>query len=694
MKLLLSLFFAVFVSTCFSQQTEIVDFKNINATIKMDTVQQKVSGSFEVEFEMLQSADSVFLDGKAMNIKEVLSENIEIQSKDDKIWLTKSFEKDETYKVEFKYECEPQQALYFVGFNSDVSKNASQIWSQGQGKYTSHWLPSIDDMNDKIVFNINYAAPKNYEVVANGKLKRKRERNDFNLWEFEMENPMSSYLVAVAMGDFQKFESQSTSGQIPFEMYLSSKNASKFESTYKHHQEIFDILESEIGVKYPWENFKQVPVRNFLYAGMENTTLNIFSEEFVVDEIGFNDKNFVNVQAHELAHQWFGNLVTETEAKHHWLHEGFATYYALLVEKEIFGEDYFYYKLYETAEQLKALSDKGKGEKLLNPKASSLTFYQKGAWALVILKDLVGESTFNQAVKNYLEKHKFKNVDTEDFMTEIEALTEVSLEDFKNKWFNQSAFQSKETLKILEQSELIKKYMKLASLREIGLKEKEKFIDRALDFPVNDYLGQEAVYQLSGENLELAIPFYKKAFETNNIYVRQAIANSMTEIPKDLQSEYESLLKDESYITIEKALMKLWQNFPEKRHEYLDATSGIKGLQDKNVRMLWLTLNLVTPDYQTELQQEVFLHLNQHTSPDYAYQIREHAFGYLYQINTFDLQNYLDLMEGVFHPVWRFRNFCRELLDTLNKDQVHANKLKSLVNQFSEREKTFFNNRY
>ncbi|WP_127845287.1 M1 family metallopeptidase [Psychroflexus aestuariivivens] len=694
MKLLLSLFFAVFTSTCFSQQIEIVDFKKINATIKIDTIQQKVSGTFEVEFEILKDTDSVFLDAKAMNLNEVLSEKIKITTSADKIWFKNSFKAKETYQAKFKYECEPKQTLYFVGFNTYVSNNSSQVWSQGQGKYTSHWLPSLDDMNDKIVFNINYAAPKNYEVIANGILNRKRQRNDFNLWEFEMKKPMSSYLVAVAMGDFIKFESQSISGNTPIGMYLSSQDKANFESTYKYHQQIFNILEDEIGVKYPWENFKQVPVRDFLYAGMENTTLNIFSEEFVVDEIGFNDRNFVNVQAHELAHQWFGNLVTETDSEHHWLHEGFATYYALLVEKEIFGDDYFYYKLYESAEQLKVLSDQGKGEKLLNSKASSLTFYQKGAWTLVILKNLVGEYVFNQAVKNYLEKHKFQNVKTEDFMSEVEALTQVPLDDFKKNWLNQSAFQSKETLEILEQNELIKKYLKLAALREIGLNEKKEFIDEALDFPVNDYLGQEAVYQLSGENLELAKPYYKKAFETNNIYVRQAIANSMTKIPKSLQSEYESLLTDESYVTIEKALLNLWQNFPENRHEYLDFTSDVIGFQDKNVRMLWLTLNLITSDYQPELEQEVFARLSQYTSPGYAYQIREHAFGYLYQINTFTFQNYLDLMEGVFHPVWRFRKFCRELLDTLNKDQVHANKLKSLVNQFSEKQKTFFNNRY
>lgn len=157
-------------------------------------------------------------------------------------------------------------------------------------------------------------------------------------------------------------------------------------------------------MSYPWQNYKQVPVKDFLYAGMENTTLTVFSEAFVVDSIGFNDRNYVNVNAHEMAHQWFGNLVTETEGTHHWLHEGFASYYALLAEKEIFGSDYYYWKLYNTAEQLKQLSDEGKGESVVNPNASSLTFYEKGAWALHILKELIGEEAFKSAVKKLFAK--------------------------------------------------------------------------------------------------------------------------------------------------------------------------------------------------------------------------------------------------------------------------------------------------
>jgi aminopeptidase N len=147
-------------------------------------------------------------------------------------------------------------------------------------------------------------------------------------------------------------------------------------------------------------------------------------------------------------------------------------------------------------------------------------------------------------------------------------------------------------------------------------------------------------------------------------------------------------------VTIEKALLHLWMSFPDDRHSLLDKTKDIEGFQDKNVRLLWLTLNLATPDYQPQNKSKVFDKLSSYTQSGYAYQIRRHAFGYLYQIDTFTTQNYMDVMQGVFHPVWQFKKFCRELLDTLMASDKHASAIKKLVNTFTVQEKTFFNNRY
>ena len=680
-------------SLLFGQQTEKVDFLELNATVTIDTINFEIKGQVEVSFKTLKDVDSVYLDAVDMRITPSESNTLKIVNTDDKIWMTSNFKKDKSYSATFSYECEPKQALYFVGFHSTLKAYPSQVWTQGQGKYTSHWLPSLDDMNDKIIFNITYEAPKNYEVIANGHLNKTRSRLNHKSWYYEMQKPMSSYLVGFVMGDFRRTAAKSKKGT-PLEVYLETGHLDKMSYTYQDHVEIFNLLEGKINVNYPWQNFKQVPVRDFLYAGMENTTLNTFSEEFVVDSIGANDRSFVNVQAHELAHQWFGNLVTETSSRHHWLHEGFATFYALEAEREIFGEDYYYFKIYKTAEELKTLSDTGKGQILVNPGGSSLTYYQKGAWALIILKEIVGKTVFENAVKNYLDNYAFKNVTTDDFMNEVELEYGQSLTNYKERWLNQKAFQSRETLEFLKKNEFIQDYMKLVAFRETRQTFKTERLDEALDFPINDYLGQEAVYQLDSSDPELSLPLYRKALNTNNLYVRQAVANSLTAVPRALKTDYETLLDDESYTTIEKALLHLWVSFPEDRHDYLDRTNDNIGFQDKNIKLLWLTLNLATSDYNPKEKSKVYSELSSHTQPGYPYQVRRHAFGYLYQINTFTEDNYKDLMEGVFHPVWQFKKFCRELLDTLMKSDLHKSELLKLRGNFSTKEKTFFNNRY
>ena len=675
----LELFVLMLVSQIgFGQQVDIVDFKKINAVVNVDPVEKNVKGTLRCTFKVLQKTDSIYLDAVNMTIVESVLEGATISSSEDKFWLVDNFEVGREYTTFFKYEATPKQTLYFTG---------EQIWTQGQGKYTSHWLPSIDDMNDKIEFDLTIVAPSEKKVIANGKLLSISENKGNNFWKFDMENPMASYLVAVAIGDFEKQSLVSSSG-VPLELYYEVKDSVKFEPTYRYTKDTFDFLETEIGVPYPWQNYKQIPVRDFLYAGMENTTATIFSEAFVVDSIGFNDRNYVNVNAHELAHQWFGNLVTETEGTHHWLHEGFATYYALLAEKELFGDDYYYWKLFQSAEQLQALSDDGKGESLLNPKASSLTFYEKGAWALHILKEQIGEKAFKTAVVNYLQKHQFKNVDTEDFLTEARVASGQDLKEFEADWLQQSAFKAEQAYKWLIRSPFITSYFEISALRGTSLKEKSIQITTELSFP-NDYLGQEAIYQLVDEPLLETVPLYKRAFESNNLYVRQAIALSLETIPKELQKEYESLLDDASYITKEAALYNLWTQFPEERSRYLDKIEGIEGFQNKNVRQLWLVLAMVDTNYKPDQTSEFEEELKSYTSPDFSFEIRETAFGYINELQFWDTITLNNLVNASTHHSWRFKKYARGLLDQLLKNSSYNGLIISEMSNFSEAEQRY-----
>ena len=676
--LLLVLFFSTFV---YGQQTEIVDFIRVKAIVKPLLKEKKVVANTSYTFKILKKCDSVYLDAQGIFLlKNITNNKIDVISKNKKIWLVSNFKPNHTYTVSFRYEASPKKALYFLD---------NQIWTQGQGKYTSNWLPSIDDMNDKIEFDISYIIPSNKTIVANGKLISVSDVGEFKKWDFDMNHPMSSYLVAFAVGDFSK-KTIFSSSNVPIDLYYPTNDSLQIETTYRYSKRIFDFIEHEIGVDYPWQNYKQVPLKDFMYAGMENTSATFFSDAFIVDSIGFVDRNYVNVNAHELAHQWFGNLVTETSGANHWLHEGFASYYALLAEKEIFGEDYYYWKLFQSAEQIKSLSEEGKGEALNNPKASSLTFYEKGAWALHILRETVGDSVFKNGIKNYIKKYQYKNVTINDFITEVELVYGNELNEFKKDWIFQSAFKAEQAYQSLIKSNFINNYLKISALRDTPISLKLTELENALNFP-DDFIGQEIIYQLEGEPLTFTLPLYKKAFNSKNLFVRQAMASSMSKIPKELKVEYESLLNDNSYLTQETAMGNLWVNFPEDKSKYLDKMNGINGFRDKNIRQFWLFIALITEEYETD-KKELFLEeLKNYTSSVYGYNIREIALEYIGYLNLWDRDSLLNLINASQHHYWRFRDFSRKKLKGLLEDEDYREQIILLSHELDSTSLKFLN---
>lgn len=673
-----------------------VDFTHVEAEISIFPETSLVEGSVKYSFDILQQTDSIYIDAKNMEFKNVRfnGKAVKINNNGHRLWILDGFAQSQKNELELQYTAQPQQAMYFINWNvADSIVAPQQVWTQGQGRNTSNWLPSFDDMNEKAIFSLKVNFKEHFKVIANGELMGTKSLNDsIKQWHYAMEKPMSSYLVAIAAGSYEQ-ENFETALGIPVALYYPTGEDDKVEPTYRYTKRIFEFLEAEIGVSYPWKNYKQVPVQDFLYSGMENTGTTIFSSALMVDSTAYKDQNYVNVNAHELAHQWFGNLVTSKNGDHHWLHEGFATYYALLAEREVYGVDYYYWKLFQTAEELKDLSDQGKGEALINSKAGSLTYYQKGAWALHILKEKVGEEAFKQGVIRYLEQNAYQNVTTDDFLSGIEKASGIAMDGFKNDWLLQSAFQGTEALNSLKKSNFIRSYMELAALREYPLSSKKAYLTTALDFPVNDYIGQEVVFQLSGENIQQSLPLYKKAFESGNLYVRQAIALSVDTVPEELKPIFIGLLKDDSYLTKENTLLKLWLAFPEETHKWLKNTEGIDGLSNKNVRMLWLVINLVSPEVDPEKSREYYEELSGFTRGYVPFEVRQNAFGYLYQINAFTRDNLVDLVKAGQHHIYRFRDFSRKLLDQLLGTEEYREKFRLLSRELSGKDRDFLETR-
>ena len=673
--------FLLISAITFAQQTKTVDFKSVGGQITINSKAKSVSGAVSYWFNVLKETDTIKIDAQNMDFSDVElnQKKNQFATNGKQILLISHFKKGKN-NVSFNYVAKPKQALYFVG---SEEKDNVQIWTQGQGKNTSNWLPSFDDVNEKMIFSLEVVVDSKYQVISNGILKSKVNNDSMTYWRFNMQKPMSSYLLMLAIGKFEKQIQQSNSG-IPLEMYLETKDATKFEPTYRDSKRMFDFLEKEIGVKYPWGIYKQAPVREFLYAGMENTSATLFNTRYVVDSTGFEDRSYTNVNAHELAHQWFGNLVTAESGKHHWLQEGFATYYALLTEKEMYGEDYFYSKLYETAQQLKFAS-RTDTIPVLNAKASSLTFYQKGAWALFVLHEEIGDKAFKKAVSNYLKKHAFHSVNTEDFFTEIKKVSNYDLDNFSKVWLESNIFNTQQANSLLLQNKGIQILFEVDKLKNKPLSEKRYFLEKTMQSDVYFSVKEAILNQLKNEKWEDKKDLFLLALETKNVQLRQIVAASLNEIPESFRTQYETLLEDKSYQTQEMALYNLWNNIPEQRSQYLDKSKNWIGFNDYNLRTLWLTLALSTPNY-TDNRQALETELIQYSSINYEANTRQNA---LEKLLAFKITNDVvlkNLVNATTHHMWQFTKFGRDNLRKLLINPEMRVSLERIVPNLNEAE--------
>ena len=679
-----TLFFLLFSILTFSQQTKSVDFLKCEANVMPDFDSKSIGGKISYEFKIKSIIDTIRIDAKNMEFAEVVinGKNVKHINNNKELLLFEGFKKGKN-KLTFQYSATPKQTLYFTGDLNEVSAQNSnlQIWTQGQGRYTSHWLPSFDDVNEKVVFNITVSFHYLFKVLSNGKSKND-DVVDFEskTFSFKMEKPMSSYLVMLAIGNFEKQETKSKSGT-PLEFYIDKSDVSKFEPTYRYSKQIFDYLEQEIGVKYPWKIYRQVPVRDFLYAGMENTTSTIFSQDFVVDSIGFNDKNYINVNAHELAHQWFGDLITAQSSKHHWLQEGFATYYALLAEKEVFGDDYFYNELFDYALQLRSAA-KTDTIPVMNEKASSLSFYKKGAWALHTLREDIGAKNFQKAVKTYLKKYQYKNVVTDEFLAEIKKVVkDFDTENFKKTWLETAGFDMVLAESYLVKNKSVAAYIQLTKERK-NLDNYKAILQSEAYFPIKQYI----FYKLANTPFEDKKELIEIGMK-QNLYVRQAIAETLPKIPVEFKSQYETFLDDASYNTKEIALVNLCKNFPEDKNVYLRKTRGLIGNNDRSLRITTLGLDILTnnsPEYDFA-KGSMYLELSNYSKNNYESSIRQNAIEALLKLNPNDINAIFSLFDGTTHHKWQFTKFCRDTIREKLKNLEFRSRVEELAKTADEK---------
>jgi aminopeptidase N len=295
------------------------------------------------------------------------------------------------------------------------------------------------------------------------------------------------------------------------------------------------------------------------------------------------------------------------------------------------------------------------------------------------LREDIGAKNFQKAVKNYLKKYQYKNVVTDEFLAEVKKVVkDFDTENFKKKWLETSGFDM-----ILAESYLVKNK---AVAAYIQLTKEKKDLDNYKDilesetyFPIKQFI----FYKLANTPFEDKKELIEIGMK-QNLYVRQAIAETMTKIPVEFKSQYETFLEDASYNTKEIALVNLCKNFPEDRSEYLRKTQSIIGNNDKSFHITWLSLAL--PYEQDEyIKGTMIRYLLDYASNKFESSVRQNALEVLLKLYPNDGNVIASLFQATTHHKWQFTKFARDSIREELKNSEFRSRVEELAKTADEK---------
>ena len=420
-----------------------IDILNYKFEIHLNDTSDIIYGSADIALNIKDSEDRVRLDlisqgkdGMGMEVKKVTFNGSEVSySHDNDVLLieTGAFEYSSRDIINVVYSGMPITGL-IIGPNMHGDRT---FFSDNWPNKARNWLPLVDHPYDKSTAEFVVIAPNHYQVISNGLLVEETNLNkELKKTHWKQSVPISCWLYALGVAEFavdyvDYFEGKS----IQTWVYKQDRDNGfyDFKIPTKHTMEFF----SDYIGPFAYEKLANVQ-SNSVKGGMESATAIFYSD---VSVTGDRSVRWRNVVIHEVAHQWFGNCVTEYDWDDVWLSEGFATYFTLMFREHAYGRDDFVnglndakrlvYNHYKTDKESSIVHNNLKDMK------DVLTYslqYQKGAWVLHMLRNYIGEDNFRKGIRNYYKKYYNSTTTTNQFKTEMEVVSGMNLDTFFDQW--------------------------------------------------------------------------------------------------------------------------------------------------------------------------------------------------------------------------------------------------------------------
>jgi aminopeptidase N len=362
------------------------------------------------------------------------------QSTTNKLIITfaKPVPMDKEASATIAYRAQPSRGIYFRTPEMGYKEGDTHLFSQGEAIDARHWYPCFDAPNAKFTSELTCRVPEGMTAVSNGRLvsEEKDAATGLTAFHWSQEQPHANYLIALAAGFFKKIEEKHNN--VPLAYLTPPSDFKEAPAFFRDTQDIMGFFETEIGIPYPWAKYDQVCLIDFVEGGMENTSVTLLTDNEMFTEATENIIDGDELISHEMAHQWFGDLVTCDDWSDIWLNEGFATYYALLYDGHKNGHDSMLYGLYQNARQITGIENDTNAivRRVYGDPMDMFSYlaYPKGGWVLHMLRSELGEDLYRRCIKTYLERHQYGNVVTEDLRKVIEELSGRSYDQFFDQW--------------------------------------------------------------------------------------------------------------------------------------------------------------------------------------------------------------------------------------------------------------------
>ncbi len=424
-------------------QNRDVDIHHLALDVTPDFKQRTVSVMTQLRFQGNAIPSSELrLDAVKLTVETVTAtETIQAwQNTDQELVITfaKPIPSDRETTLTVRSRAEPRQGFYFRTPEMGYREGDGHFFTQGEAIEARHWYPCFDAPNDKFTSEITCRVPEGMKVFSNGRKvsEEKDPASGLVVVRWLQEQPHVNYLVSLLAGHFRTLEDHH--GELPIAFHVPASDIDTAAGSFEKTKEALAFFEKETGVKYPWSKYDQICVNDFVAGGMENTSITTLTDGTLHTPDFKNLRSSEGLMAHELAHQWFGDLVTCKDWTHLWLNEGAATYYAHLFAGHVHGHDELLYGLLNDARSfldaqndIRPIADRTFGDPM---QQFGYTAYQKGSWVLHMLRSQLGEDLYRRCIHTYLERHRFGNVVTEDLNRVIEELSGRSWDQFFDQW--------------------------------------------------------------------------------------------------------------------------------------------------------------------------------------------------------------------------------------------------------------------